>query len=418
MIASPEPSAHARPALTRDQLSEVLRVAMRAGQLMLENGANTARVEETVHRLGTALGAEWLDVYVTPSGIIASATSHGEHRTITQRVVRSGIDLSRIAAVLAVSRQAEEGGLGGPAVRAQLETIASQPRVYGRWATALAVAIGCGCFAALFGASLAESGVAVLAAGVAQLAREQLGRLNLSRLLVTGAVAGLASGLALLIAPLLGVQPALPLLAAVLLLVPGVLMVSSVADLFRGDTISGLARAANAFLALGAISAGIWTALLVSGVPAALAPGSPPGLLWATGYATLAAAGFAVLFDVPKRVIAVSALVGGLAFAARQLGLAAQLPAEAAIFISGIVIGALAELLARGLRQPAMLFTIPGFIPLVPGSAAFRTLLEFVNGDYGAGTASFVRTALLTSALAAGLGIPSALARIRQKPLF
>jgi uncharacterized membrane protein YjjB (DUF3815 family) len=83
-----------------------------------------------------------------------------------------------------------------------------------------------------------------------------------------------------------------------------------------------------------------------------------------------------------------------------------------------VVIGVLAELLARALRQPTMLFSIPGFIPLVPGSAAFRTLLEFVGADYAAGTASLVRTALLTAALAAGLGTVNALARIRQRQLF
>jgi uncharacterized membrane protein YjjP (DUF1212 family) len=414
-----EPAPHTRPALSRDALGEVLRVAMRAGQIMLENGANTARVEETVHRIGTALGAEWLDVYVTPTGIIASALSHGEHRTITQRVVKSAIDLSRIAAVLEVSRAADAGTLAGAEVRAALERIAGQPRVYGRWSTALAVAIGCACFAALFGAGPRELLATLLAAGLAQLARERIGRLNIGRLLITGAVAVIAAGLALMLATLLETaQPALVLLASELLLVPGVLMVSSVADLFRGDTISGLARATNAFLVLGAISAGIWTVLLATGMRTPLAPGAPPPLAAAAVLATVAAGGFAVLFDVPRRALWVAALVGGLAYGARQGALLAGGPPEAAIFVGGVVIGVLSELLARALRQPTMLFSIPGFIPLVPGSAAFRTLLEFVGADYAAGTASLVRTALLTAALAAGLGTVNALARIRQRQLF
>jgi hypothetical protein len=124
---------HIRPPLSRDDLGDLLRIAMRAGQLMLENGANTAHVEETVHHIGTALGAQWLDVYVTPSGIIASAISHGEHRTLTQRVVKSGIELSRFAAVIEVSRRAAAGDLGRADVRAALERIAVQPR----WPTAL-----------------------------------------------------------------------------------------------------------------------------------------------------------------------------------------------------------------------------------------------------------------------------------------
>jgi uncharacterized membrane protein YjjB (DUF3815 family) len=240
---------------------------------------------------------------------------------------------------------------------------------------------------------------------------------QLNRLLSAGLVAAVAAGLALALATSFGATaPALAVLAAVLLLVPGVLMVSSVSDLFRGDTISGLARAASAFLTVGAISTGIWTVLLLSGAQLDLVPASSPALWVSAALAFVAAAGFAVLFDVPWRVLAVSALVGGLAYGARDAARWLGAPPEAAIFLAGVVIGVLGEALARALRQPTSLFTIPGFIPLVPGAAAFRALLEFVSGDYTAGTASFVRTAFLTAALAAGLGTVSALARVRQRP--
>lgn len=409
-------TADARPPLSRDELGGVLRTAMRAGQIMLENGANTARVEETIHHLGTALGAQWLDIYVTPAGIIASAVSHGEHRTITQRVVKSGIDLSRVAAVIDVSRQAEAGRLGRDEARASLDRIAAQPRQYGGWLTTLAVAVACACFAGLFGGGPIEAGVALLAAGVAQVARDWLARANLSRLLSVGVVAAIAAGLALILADLLGAPaPALAVLSAVLLLVPGVLMVSSVADLFRGDTISGLARAANAFLSLGAISTGIWTVLLISGAQLELALAGPPGLWVAMGLSLVATAGFAALFDVPRRALLASALVGALAYGARQVSIDLGAPPEAAIFLAGVAIGVLGEGLARIFRQPTALFTIPGFIPLVPGVAAFGTLIEFVAGGYTAGTASLVRTALLTAALAAGLGAVNALARVRRR---
>jgi uncharacterized membrane protein YjjP (DUF1212 family) len=417
--AEPVAKVDIRPALSRDDLGDVLRIAMRAGQLMLENGANTARVEETIHHIGTALGAQGLEVYVTPSGIIASATSHGEHRTLTQRVFKSAIDLSRFAAVLELSRRAAAGELSRPDVRAELERIAVQPRVYGQWTTVLAVAAACTCFAALFGAGPIEALAVFVSAGVAQQVCAWLAPINLSRLLATGIVAALAAGLALALANLLGAAaPGIAVLGSVLLLVPGVLMVSSVSDLFRGDTISGIARATSAFLLLGAISTGIWTVLLIDGAGMDLAPTLAPPALAAIGLALLATAGFAILFDVPRPVLLVSAIVGTLAYGARLAVLALGWPPEPAIFLAGVVIGLLAELLARGFRAPTSLFTIPGFITLVPGAAAFRTLLAFVNADYPTGTAGLVRTALLTTALAAGLGTVSALARVRQKPLY
>jgi uncharacterized membrane protein YjjB (DUF3815 family) len=47
----------------------------------------------------------------------------------------------------------------------------------------------------------------------------------------------------------------------------------------------------------------------------------------------------------------------------------------------------------------------------VPGVQAFRTVLDFVDADYAGGTASLIQAALLTAALAAGLGTINALVR-------
>ena len=64
------------------------------------------------------------------------------------------------------------------------------------------------------------------------------------------------------------------------------------------------------------------------------------------------------------------------------------------------------------------MFTIAGFIPLIPGTLAFRTVLAFVGRDYLTGTAEVAQVAVLTFALAAGMGTVAALARAREKPLW
>lgn len=413
-----------RPALSRTALRDVLATALRAGQLMLENGANTARIEETVHRMGTALGAEWMDVYVTPQGIIASAVSHHEHRTRIQRVIKSGVDLSRVAAVMDLSRRAEHGELTAEEALQQLEQIARQPRLYGVWATMLAVALACGGFAVLFGGGIGEFAVVLLAAGCAQLLRHSLLHNNLDRLMTTAVVAACASALALTIAerlPLLvpiAIKPATVITASVLLLVPGVLMVSSTADMVRGDITSGVARATAALLSVMSIGAGIWATLLVSRATVTLETVVQPNLLVALVMALLAAGGFGVLFDVPYRALPFAALTGMLAYGVRWLIAYGGAPIEVAFFFAGLTIGAMAELLARRLRTTSSLFAIPGYIPLVPGAIAFRAVLRFVEADYTAGLADAVRAVLLIIAIAVGLGTVSALTRMRQKLLF
>lgn len=413
------PAPIARPPLSREELRDVLVIALRAGQIMLENGANTLRVEETVHRIGTGLGAEWLEVYVTPGGILVTGVSHGEHRTRIQRVVKSGIDLSRVAAVIGVSRAVSAGEMTRDDARTELDRIATQPRVYGQWSTMAGVGLACGTAALLFGGGPTEGLIALGTAAVAQFARVRLAEQLPSRILVTGLIAALATALAYGLVTLVPSQhsPA-ALLASVLLLVPGVLMVSSIADLFRGDTVSGVARGVNAVLVLGAIGAGIWGVLLATGAQLTLAPGTPPVLPLAMLLAACNSIGFGILFDVPRRALLAGAIVGMLAYSTRYVSLQFAIPPEAAIFFGGLVIGLLGELLARWRRLPTAMFTIPAFVTLVPGTIAFRALLDFVRADYTAGTEHLVQALLLTAALAAGIGVVNAIARMRTRPVL
>ncbi len=244
-------------------LREVLDISLRAGQLLLENGAETWRLEETVHRLGTALGAEWLDVYPTPTGIIISAVAGGEHRTRIRRVVNLGVDLSRVGAVLSLSRQAALGQANRAQIHAGLERIAAAPRAYPAWLTVIAVAIACGCFAALAGAGLREFGLGVLAASLTVLIHHALQRFFGRPLLLTVALSAFAGTTA----AALGVRvvacqmPELVVIASIISLLPGVPMINSIGDLINANYVSGLVRGAQAALSLAAIATGMVVAL-------------------------------------------------------------------------------------------------------------------------------------------------------------
>ncbi|WNG48809.1 threonine/serine exporter family protein [Archangium minus] len=406
--------------LDNQELGEVLAVALRAGQIMLENGANMARVEETVTRFGTALGAERLDVFATPTGIVTTAIAQELHRTRIVRVLKTGIDLNRVAAVNSLAERASSGELNRAQLRDALEQIARAPRRFGDVLTVLAVGMGCACFALLFGGNAIDAGVAGVASSAGQALREWLGRLQMGRLAMTFLVTLLAAGLGLVGARVLGTpEPGLALAASVLLLVPGVLMVSSVADLFRGDTLSGLSRATSAVLVVAVVGAGLYVVLLVSGLDLALSTNAPPPLVLAILFALAATVGFAVLFDVPRRALLPCALVGAVGYAVRggSVLLAPALPPEGAMFLAGFAIVLLSEPISYALRMPTSIFVIPGFIPLVPGVLAFRTVLELAAQDYTAGTATLVQTALRVGALAAGIGTSQALTRRKWWPI-
>lgn len=254
-----------RPAnLSFDDLRTVLTVTLRAGQLLLEHGADTHRVEETVHRMGTALGAAWMDVYVTPTGIIASATNGEEHRTKIRRVVAVSVDLSRIDAINQLSRRITREGLHCEDVAGELERIAQMPRHYGRWTTILIVAIGCGCFSQLLGGGWREFVAALLAAGLAITTRQELVRRKIGPLLQITPAAFVATIGAMTAGWLLeteGLDLIVP--SAILPLVPGVPLITALSDLLASDFVSGVTRLAQATLIAAEIAVGVAIAMHV-----------------------------------------------------------------------------------------------------------------------------------------------------------
>lgn len=393
--------------LEQPALREALVVALRAGELMLESGANTARVEATVVAVGQALGAERLHAYVTPTGIVATAATAHAHRTRIVRVLHAGLDLGRVAEVTALAERAAAGALSAPALAAALERVATRPRSYGAAATALAVGLACACFALLFGGGPREALASGVAAGVGQGARGLLVRVGAGRLATAALVAVVAASLAATATALLGAPaPGAALAASVLLLVPGALMVSAAADLVRGDTLSGLARATSAGLVVFAAGAGLALVLLAAGRGLVLSTATPPPLAPACALAALAAAGFGVLFDVPPRALGLGAAVGALAYGVRHALplLVPVLPPEAALFAGGLTASLASGVLARRRGLPTSVITVPAFIPLVPGLLAFRAILELVAQDSAAGTTTLVRTVLLVAGLGAGIG--------------
>lgn len=256
-----------KPPLGMDGLREVLATAIRAGQLMAESGAATFRVEEVMHRLGTALGADWMDIYVTPTGIIAMATSHGEHRTRVMRVSSLAVNFDRVHAIYLLVARVQSGELGLSEVNAALDRLAARPRLYSANVTAMMAGIACGCFALVLRGGWHEAAATLIAAAAAQRLRAALHHFRLGPAITTLICAASAAILGMQTSRLLAAKPETVLLASVLFLVPGVFLVGSISDLISGNLISGVARGAYAVLVTGAIGAGLWIALLTMGVP-------------------------------------------------------------------------------------------------------------------------------------------------------
>ena len=89
-----------------DKHRKALELAGHAGCILLKNGAEIFRVQETMIRILCAYGVSDHNVYVISNGIFATEGEGTDHAlSLVRHVPLGGVNLSRIDAVNAVSRE-------------------------------------------------------------------------------------------------------------------------------------------------------------------------------------------------------------------------------------------------------------------------------------------------------------------------
>jgi uncharacterized membrane protein YjjP (DUF1212 family) len=253
--------------LAYEELRDIIDLSLWAGQLLLQHGAESERVEETVHRLGTALGCDWMDILVSPNAIIVTTISGDEFRTKTRRVVGYTVDLTMVSAVNRLSRRVEIGELDRLQVRSELRRIADLTPQYKRWAVALMVGVACAAFSRLFDGDWVVFAVTFVASATAMFVRQELNRRYFNPLLVTvitAFIAGLIASTATVFR--MSPQPLTALASSVLLLVPGVQLINAAEDVIKGHLVMGIARGISGLVVAFAIALGLLLAMRLVGI--------------------------------------------------------------------------------------------------------------------------------------------------------
>lgn len=125
-----------------------------------------------------------------------------------------------------------------------------------------------------------------------------------------------------------------------------------------------------------------------------------------------AALSFAVLQNIQRRKALVAAFGGALSWMVFELGVQLDIGSSISLFLGSMVLGVYSEIMARRMKSPATIFYIPGFVPLVPGSNVYYSVLSAVQGDPEEALRQFLTTMTYSAAIALGLIIASALVAI------
>ena len=236
-----------------------------AGRLIMENGGETYRVEETITRMGRAFGLEHVESFAVPSGLFVSyRRADGDTETAVMRVHKGSTNLSRVDAVNAVSRQVERGDLTCEEALQRLQAIERRPPALTKPMQVLGAAVSAAGFTLMFGGgamhATVAAGVAALVQGIGQL----LEQYHMHALVSTLLGSLLSTLLPMAIQRMTGLGMVDAIVAGALMpLLPGLAMTNAVQDAMRGDMISGLSHGLSAILTATLVAGG---ALMASAV--------------------------------------------------------------------------------------------------------------------------------------------------------
>lgn len=243
---------------------DIMEICILAGSIMLQNGAETHRVEDTMTRIATAYGVTDSDCFVTPTGIILSLEGVEPTKTKLNRIIERTTNLEKVARVNDISRKISTGTVSMKEAYHLLKDVEDEKCTYSDSFQVIAAAIASGCFLIMFAGGWGDFIPAMLAGGLGfwcSLYFHKALQIKFFAELSAAFIIGLVAFFSVSIG--FGQEVDKIIIGSVMPLVPGLLITNAVRDLIAGHLVSGISKGAEAFLTATAIGSGIAVAFFV-----------------------------------------------------------------------------------------------------------------------------------------------------------
>ena len=366
-------------------LNHKMKILLDIGQTLMENGADCARIIRDMRRAAVQLRipAEQIQSHVTYTTLML-CVSDGE-RSFTQfrKCMKHGVNLSVIAAVSKLTWRILRGNTPINPIERAITRIRERPLCYPNWVVALGAAVGSGGSCKLFGGSWLEALIATIAALIGFVAH-RLSTKNEFNPYACAMITGFTATIcAWAIPAALGLDTMwYALVACTIFLMPGFPSINAASDMLNRFTTSGMTRAMDTMLIIGGMTFGIAFAILVAGVHNISDVHIQPTDTYLNQAlaAILAAGGFSIMFNTPKKLLAIIAVEGIITMLIRNvIMLEFGLPQAIGSFAAAAVVGIAALKIIRIVHTPNTLLIIPPVIPLVPCVLLYRLLFAVLH---------------------------------------
>ena len=243
----------------------VMDLALQAGHILLQSGAEIFRVEETMRRICEHYGVRSEHVFVLSNGIFFTGGGEREHVFAkVEHIPVSGTHMDRIAAVNQLSRDIEAGKYSVDEAVKELIRIQHMPEKRKRFQV-LAAGAGSAAFCYMFGGDLQDTACAFAAGFIMYLLMVYVFSGHLSKIVSNIFGAAIVTFLCTAADKMgIGHHMNYMIIGSIMPLVPGVAFTNGIRDIADGDYISGSVRLLDAMLTFVciAIGAGISMVLL------------------------------------------------------------------------------------------------------------------------------------------------------------
>ncbi len=254
--------------LSKQEVRDILDIALYAGQIMLENGAETYRVEETIEHICKSRGLDDVHSFTIPTGIFMSYHYDGQDFSYVRKMRANIIDLHIISMVNEFSRDFVAGNIPVESALAHLKTIRKAPH-YPQLLQHAAGGLASGFFTLIYGGNTLEGVLSFMVGFMVVFTVNAISKRTRAFFLKNlggGIVNTLAAMLLTSIAVSLGhpVNVDVIVIGALMPLVPGVAITNALRDTISGDFVSGVSKLSEAFGVALAIALGVAAVLQAS----------------------------------------------------------------------------------------------------------------------------------------------------------
>lgn len=239
-------------------INDILKLASFAGQIILENGGETYRTEDTIIRM-LENKVDNVETFVTPTGIFVSVEQDGKIYTKLSRIRKRNTDLNKVALVNDLSRRFSKAEVGELDIDHYLKELISIKAIkrYNYYLRIFAGGIAAAASVMLFGGNWADFTPTFITAMVLQVVVMFLEKKGFANFIINCFGGGLVTIFSIIFSEIGMGSLDMVIIGSVMTLVPGVAITNSLRDVMSGDLVSGTSRGIDALIAAVGIGIGV-----------------------------------------------------------------------------------------------------------------------------------------------------------------